>query len=1028
MAHLKDLDIDWLTEHFPGRVSTDLMERKIYSHDVGEMPPLIKPLIGNAVADAVVQPKDEAEVIALIQWARQNGIPLTPRAKATSGYGGVLPIHGGIIATTWHMRRLLAIDKEKLTATVEPGMVWEDLERALAKQGLALRLYPSSAPSSTVGGWLAQGGFGFGSYQFDAFRANVLSARLVRPDGQVAEVSGNDLDLVSDMEGITGFITQVTLQVRPAEDQIIIGAQFANSRQLADAIRGIAKQGLPIWSISFINPAMARLKNQLPPKIEQNRPASEPRPPVPEAYVATFVYPAPKSRDVTQSLANLITASGGDLLPDEITDGEWNDRFKIMQVKRLGPSLIPAELVIPLSQVDAALEDIESSIHQPIVIEGMIARGERDPQAVLLGFIPHDERRLTFNLAFGLSLSALQKAKQHGGRAYASGLYFADEAESILGAERLQRVRDDKAEHDPTGIMNPGKILGNGLLGSFMSAAASVEPVVRLVGNEAGAPIGERIDGAGRRGIPDDIAWYSHTCAQCGYCVAECDQFYGRGWESDSPRGRWFFLREYMAGRAEMTQSWVEKFVACTTCEMCNVKCPLELPNEPSWLEMRGELVQQDGRLTLPAFEIMRSAVRKERDIWACYSRDRAKWVPDAFVERVGKPARLGYFAGCTASYIENDVAQGAVHLLDKAGLDFTLLGENEACCGLPMLVAGLWDTFEEILRHNMAKMKELGVETVVTSCPACWLSWTLYYREWADKLGLDFPFQVRHISQVIADSVKSGDIVFTEQVPMKVTWHDPCHMSRAGGIFEPPREIIQAIPGIEFVEMEHNREQAHCCGGVITLVDNPDVGEVIGDVRVSEAEATGAQAIITSCPCCEVQLRLTIEKTGRNLPVIDLAHLAARGLGISLPDPTSYALGAWKPFEAMIWLLRPNAMAGLIKELFPQMVDAMPMNMGGFMRAMGRMGPAGGAILSAMKPLFPFLFQRLMPGMMPQIMPAMIDAVEEQVPMPGFMKEQMPDLMPDAMGRLMPKMLPQVVPLISDDLIAYLRRERAEP
>jgi Fe-S oxidoreductase/FAD/FMN-containing dehydrogenase len=1011
----------WLRERFHNRVSTDLMERKIYSHDVGGMPPLIKPLIGKALADAIVQPKNEQEVVELVRWAAQNRIPLVPRGKATSGYGGALPVKGGITVDFWRMRRVLSMDKEGLTVTVEPGLVWEDLEKELAKHGLALRLYPSSAPASTVGGWVAQGGFGYGSYEYGIFHDNIASTRVVLPNGEVREFSGTDINLVADAEGITGIITQVTLKVRPLEAEIVQGARFADTQQLAAALQEIVAQGLPFWSVSFINPAMAHLKNRLPPKIEHNRPVDEERPEIPEAYVALFVYPGSRTPRITSALEDIIARHGGEVLPDELAHREWDERFKIMHIKRLGPSLIPTEVVLPLQNMDVAMNDIESSIHQPLVIEGMVASGE-PPQAVLLGFIPHDERTFGYNLAFGLSLSAIQKAKRYGGRAYASGLYFAREAENILGTERVGRLRAFKQEVDPQGIMNPGKILGNGLLSAFMGAAATFEPIVRTVGNMAQAPVGERIEGAGKHGIPDDTAWYAYTCAQCGYCVDECDQFYGRGWESESPRAKWFFLREYMASRADFDQKWVDKFMACTTCEVCNVECPLELPNEPSWLKMRGLLIHDWDKLTLPAFEVMQAALRKERNIWAAYSRDRARWVPPDIEEKIRWRAEVGYFPGCTASLVEPDVAQGTARLLDAAGIKFTYMGDGEACCGLPMLVAGLWDAFEEILRHNIKGMKEREVKTVVTSCPACWLSWKVYYPEWAEKLGIEFPFQVKHYSEVLAEKIRTGELRFTQPVQMKAAWHDSCHMGRAGGIYEPPREMLRAIPGLELVEMEHNREHAHCCGGVLTLLENPDTGKVIGDVRVREAEAAGVEAIIASCPCCEVQFRVTMEKTGRDMPVIDLAHIASGALGLPTYDPTEYALEQWRTFEAMIWLLKPEAMAGLMEELFPQMVDAMPLGMGKMMRAIGRMGPVGGAMLAAMKPLFPVLFPLLMPGMMTKVLPDMLAAVEKRVPMPQHMKEQMPDLMPAAMENLMPKMLPAIVPLISDPLIAYLR------
>jgi Fe-S oxidoreductase/FAD/FMN-containing dehydrogenase len=1080
----------WLRERFGGRVSTDLMERKIYSHDVGEMPPLVQPLIGKALAWAVVQPKDEEEVSALARWADANRIPLIPRGKATSGYGGVIPVKGGITVDMWRMRDIVSIDEGAETVTVQPALVWQDLEQALGKHGLALRLYPSSAPSSTVGGWLAQGGFGYGSYEYNSFSSNVVSARVVLPSGEVrefiaADADGNpdadrnpadgnpadenpgtsedSIDLIADAEGITGIISEITLRVRSLEEDTVVGYAFAGPATLGSALTEIVARGLPLWSASFINAQMAAFKNRLPPEMEHNQPVPQEGPGggesvLPEAYIAIFAYPDSRGEAVSAALEEIAAQHSAQRLPDALIQREWEERFQIMHVKRLGPSLIPTELVLPLGNLGTALTDIENRIHQPLLFEGIVVgsegakadgtpKADKNPQAVLLGFIPHDIRTPAFNVAFGLALSAVVRAKRHGGRVYASGLYFAQEAESVLGAERLRRLRTFKHEVDPKGIMNPGKILDRSLLTAFMGTATAFEPLVRVAANLATAPRVERADknpadknpadknpadavtdadrarGAGRRGIPDDVAWYAQTCAQCGFCVGECDQFYGRGWESESPRAKWFFLREYMAGRAEFEPDWTRKFLACTTCEVCNVKCPLGLPNEPSWLEMRGELVQERGELTLPAFEVMRAALNKERDIWAGYSGDRAAWLPEDLAAKIPERAPIAYFAGCTASFVEHDVAQATARLLDAAGVEYTYMGTEEACCGLPMLAAGIWDTFGEIVQHNIEGMQRRGVKTIVTSCPACWLSWAVYYPRWAKKLGLDYPFEAKHYTQLLAEKIEAGELEFTNPVDMKVTWHDPCHMGRAGGIYEPPRQVIQAIPGIQFVEMEYNREQAHCCGGVITLVDDPDTGKIVGDVRVREAEATGAEAIVASCPCCEVQLRVTIEKTGRDMPVIDLGHLAAEGLGIELPDPTTYALEQWATFEAMIRLLKPEAMADLMVELFPPMVDAMPWGLGGIMRRMGSAGPAGAGALRAIKPAFPLLFPLLMPRMMPALMPRMLDAVGKRVPMSDEMKEQMPELMPEAMARLMPKMLPSIVPLISDRLIAYLSK-----
>jgi FAD binding domain len=196
------------------RCSFDETERSLYGHDIAAIPPLIAALIGNTLPSGVVQPETEEEVIALARWAADHRIPLTPRGKATSGYGGVIPVRRGVVVDVSRMKRIKSIDETSLTATVEPAVVWEKLGAALAKHDLPLRLYPTSYPSSSAGGWLAQGGAGIGSYEAGWFRDNVVRARVVLATGDLREWAGDDLALVSDAEGITGVLTELTVKVQ----------------------------------------------------------------------------------------------------------------------------------------------------------------------------------------------------------------------------------------------------------------------------------------------------------------------------------------------------------------------------------------------------------------------------------------------------------------------------------------------------------------------------------------------------------------------------------------------------------------------------------------------------------------------------------------------------------------------------------------------------------------------------------------------------------------------------------------------
>ena len=619
---------------------------------------------------------------------------------------------------------------------------------------------------------------------------------------------------------------------------------------------------------------------------------------------------------------------------------------------------------------------------------------------------------------------------------YTTGLYFAGEAERVLGKERLAALKTHKSQVDPLDLMNPGKVFLNGVgvtkrMSFLMGAAQRFEPLIRPFANLFKVKLGERIGRYDVRGVPADVAWYAYTCSQCGFCVSDCDQFYGRGWESQSPRGKWYFLKEFMEGRDEYDKEAVTTTLICTTCERCNVNCCMGLPIEPSWMKLRGRVIHDQDtedmmldqdKMTFPPFYVMAASARKENNIWGAYRRDRDNWIPDEVRPKLKDKADLAYFAGCTASYVENDIAQAATLLLDRAGYEFTTLGNDESCCGIPLLVAGQWDVWEEILRHNVSEMKKRDVKTVVTSCPACWLSWAQLYPEWCEKLGIEYDIEAKHYSELLSDSLQRGDLTFTEEVPMRVTWHDSCHMGRAGGIYEPPRDVIKAIPGVDFVEVEHNRQEGLCCGSVLTLIGEPQVAHRIGDHRLQEAIDVKAEAMLAACPCCQFQLRVSADRMGTDMPIYDLAWFAAKGLGIeNISETTHYALTQWAVFEKMVFLMTPCGFADLMADMFPEMMDAMPLGMGKMMGFFGKLG--GGFMMDAMKPLFPVLFPMLLPGMMPKVMNKMLDLMHDRIPdMPDYMVEQMPDLMPPVMDSLMPKMMPELVPAVTPLMVDYLK------
>lgn len=1023
MSSLGKKQKDYLIQKFADRVNFSRKERKLYGHDIAVMPSLFKPIIGDTTPDAIVQPINEQEIVELVKWANKNKIPLTPRGKATSGYGGVLPIKNGIIIDFYRMKDILEIDIGNLEVKVQPGIVWEKLDRELKKKNLTLRLYPTSYPASTVGGWLAQGGAGIGSFEYGWFRDNVVGARVVLPDGNIMELNDSDLDLVADAEGITGILTEIKLKVNPLQELEIMAIGCPNAYDLQKVYQSLVKEKLPIWSMIFINPTMAELKNKAPLMKHHGHPVEE-RVLLPAAYITTIAFRKKDREEIVGRLLELIKPCEAEILSDRIAEHEWKNRFKVTIVKRLGPSLVPAEVVIPLDSLGDVLAEIERKVNQPVVKEGVLIREGPDgkPEVVILGFIPSDQRRFSYNFVFGLVLTIIKIAEKYGGRPYSTGLYFASRTPDVIGEKRAKKLSDFKKQIDPNSILNPGKVIGGGLVGKALSMTAMVEPLIRPFGNYIITKIGERpVDAV--RGIPADVAWYAYSCSQCGYCVEECDQFYGRGWESQSPRGKWYWLREYMEGREEWDQFMVDTILVCTTCELCNIRCSASLPIEPSWMKLRGLLIHEWKKMTFPPFEIMSASTSKEGDIWAGYRKDRINWFPEDLLEKHGpdKNSRKVYFAGCTASYVENDIGIASVRLLDEAGVDFVHVGNVENCCGTPMLVAGKWAVFEDVMKRNIEAIKSKGADTVITSCPACDMMWRHIYPVWAKKLNMQYDITTKHYSEVIAEQINNGKFKFPEIKPVNVTWHDSCHIGRVSGIYEEPRDIIKAIPGANFREMTHHHQAAHCCGSVLTLIKEPPVAADIGEMRLNEAIEVGAEKVLALCPCCQFQFRVT--RDAKNLPVEieDLATFSCRALGYNLPDPEPEVRKQWAVFESMIYTMTPKGFADLMGMMWPEILDAMPYGMGGMMRAMGKIPGA----LTLMKPMFPVLFPRLMPKMMPELMPVMLQRIKERIPMPEYMEEQMPELMPGVMKNLLPHMISDVVPLVTQPMIDYLRGKK---
>ena len=190
---------------------------------------------------------------------------------------------------------------------------------------------------------------------------------------------------------------------------------------------------------------------------------------------------------------------------------------------------------------------------------------------------------------------------------------------------------------------------------------------------------------------------------------------------------------------------------------------------------------------------------------------------------------------------------------------------QDEWCCGSPAIQTGFLKQAEETMNHNITEWKERGIKQIITPCSACYRTIKTTYPKYTD-----FDFQVQHIIEVIKSKI--DDIQFAE-LSSKVTYHDPCHLGRATKVYEAPRELLQKIPGIELLEMEHFREESFCCGsGGGVRANFPDLSRAVGILRIEEVHKINADYLISACPLCKYHFKDLPNKG--HLKILDIVEL----------------------------------------------------------------------------------------------------------------------------------------------------------
>jgi heterodisulfide reductase subunit D len=364
-----------------------------------------------------------------------------------------------------------------------------------------------------------------------------------------------------------------------------------------------------------------------------------------------------------------------------------------------------------------------------------------------------------------------------------------------------------------------------------------------------------------------------NTCIQCGTCSSSCPTYFAM---DIPPRQLW---RMVTLGLKEAILN-SSTFWLCTACHSCTVRCPRGIPVSDSMRQIR-EWIVRDGVQEIPrALQLMSQMIAQSHNMQGEDNQARLIWtsnLPGDQAQELGelkRQAEVVWYVGCVSSFypMAYKIPQAMVQILGKSGVDFTLLGGEEWCCGFPLYTAGMGDQMNDLAAHNLERVRATGAKILVSTCASCYHTWKHIYPE----ILPDFPddLEVLHATEYMARLVENGQLKLGP-VEKVITYHDPCDLGKRSGIFDEPRFVLEHIPGIELREMANHHQNSLCCGGggnVETF--SPDTVNLAAARRLEQAQATGAQYIVSACQQCMRTLYNGARKSKIRIRAVDISQI----------------------------------------------------------------------------------------------------------------------------------------------------------
>ncbi|HEY7495453.1 MAG TPA: (Fe-S)-binding protein, partial [Candidatus Tectomicrobia bacterium] len=327
---------------------------------------------------------------------------------------------------------------------------------------------------------------------------------------------------------------------------------------------------------------------------------------------------------------------------------------------------------------------------------------------------------------------------------------------------------------------------------------------------------------------------------------------------------------------------------SCTTCRACEENCPVSIEHVDTIVDMRRNLVLEQGRMPDTAEAALRSLEQRGHP-WRGTQETRTGWTTGLDVPTLADNPEAEYlfWVGCTGALVDRNiqVTRALAKVLRAAGVSFAILGDEETCTGDPARRLGNEYLYQMLAQQNIETLKTYQVRKIVTHCPHCFNTLKNEYPQFGGQ------FEVLHHSQLIAQLLQEGRLTPTQALTEKVTFHDACYLGRHNDVFAEPRQVLQAIPGVQMQEMRCNQRKGLCCGaGGGHAFMEVNIGRRVNHIRTEQAIETGAAVVATGCPFCMQMFEDGIKAKGaeETMRVRDLAELIAQ----TLPNGPTTARG----------------------------------------------------------------------------------------------------------------------------------------